>query len=207
MSKSKSGIAGAGGMATALLASVCCIGPVVAAAVGIGSVGIVSWIEPIRPLLIVVTFGAIGYGFYGAYRKQPTCQDGSCEVPGSRTTTRMIMWGAAIFAALALTFPYYSAALFGGGEAAAQEVRTTATRDQTAATCSMKITGMTCAGCEHHVKSVLKEVDGVKDASASAETGSATVSYDPTKVGPEVFGPLVTDKTGYKAEICEAPKG
>ena len=48
-----------------------------------------------------------------------------------------------------------------------------------------------------------KSVEGVKDCKASYKTGTAAVTYDPSKTTPEAIATVITTKTGYKAA---APK-
>nr|WP_284033221.1 heavy-metal-associated domain-containing protein [Halobaculum sp. DT31] len=45
-------------------------------------------------------------------------------------------------------------------------------------TTTMRITGMTCGGCEDSVEAALEGVDGVADASADHESGEAVVDGD-----------------------------
>ena len=51
----------------------------------------------------------------------------------------------------------------------------------------MKVTGMTCSGCEAAVKIAAKQIDGVKDAKASYAKGTAEVTYDSAKTSPDAI--------------------
>lgn len=99
-----------------------------------------------------------------------------------------------ILAGLVLTF-----ALMTAGQGIAQ------TKGGQPASCTLKITGMTCGGCEGAVKMAAKSVNGVKSVTASYETGKATVTYDPSKTSPEAIAKVVTDKSGFKAEVIREP--
>ena len=66
--------------------------------------------------------------------------------------------------------------------------------------CTLKVAGMTCAGCEAAVKIAAKSVNGVKDVKASYDKANADVTYDPSKTTPEAIAKVITDKTGFKAE-------
>jgi copper chaperone CopZ len=46
----------------------------------------------------------------------------------------------------------------------------------------LRVTGMTCGGCENAVKRVLSMVDGVSSATASHKDKEVRVVYDPAKV-------------------------
>ncbi len=53
----------------------------------------------------------------------------------------------------------------------------------------------------------LKKVDGVEDAEASYEAGSATVTFDPNVTSPTEFIAELTRLTGFTAEVVETRKG
>ena len=71
------------------------------------------------------------------------------------------------------------------------------------ATCTLKVTGMTCGGCESAVKIAAKRVDGVKAVTASAKSGTAEISYDPSKTSPEAIAKAVTTDSGFKATVLK----
>ena len=68
---------------------------------------------------------------------------------------------------------------------------------------SMKVTGMTCSGCEAAVKIAAKQIDGVTNATASYATGTAEVTYDPAKTSPEAIAKAIALKTGYKTTVAK----
>ena len=65
--------------------------------------------------------------------------------------------------------------------------------------CTLKVTGMTCAGCEAAVKIAAKSVAGVTAVAASYAKGTAEVTYDPAKTTPVAVAKVIAVKTGYKA--------
>jgi copper chaperone CopZ len=69
--------------------------------------------------------------------------------------------------------------------------------------CTMKVTGMTCAGCEAAVKIAAKQIAGVKDAKASYAKGTAEVTYDSAKTSPDTIAKAIALKTGYKTEVAK----
>ncbi len=52
---------------------------------------------------------------------------------------------------------------------------------------TLKVTGMTCMGCENAVKRVLKQVKGVDEVAASHQHGTVDVTYDADQANPEIF--------------------
>ena len=72
--------------------------------------------------------------------------------------------------------------------------------------CTLKVTGMTCAGCEAAVRMAARSVDGVTDVKVSYAKGNAEVTFDPSKTTPGAIAKVVTDKSGFKAEPVEQQK-
>lgn len=52
-------------------------------------------------------------------------------------------------------------------------------------TVTLRIKGMTCAGCTIATRKVLERLDGVAKADVSYATKTAVVTYDPAKVTPQ----------------------
>jgi mercuric ion transport protein len=95
----------------ALAASVCCIGPVLAATFGLTSLAALAKYERFRPIFGAGTVLFLGAAFYMTYRKQPAdeCEPGTlCAVPAVHSVNRIILWIAAVVAAIVLTFPTWS---------------------------------------------------------------------------------------------------
>jgi copper chaperone CopZ len=69
--------------------------------------------------------------------------------------------------------------------------------------CTIKVTGMTCSGCEAAVRIAAKQVEGVTDAKASYKEGTAEVSYNSSKTSPDAIAKAIASKTGYKTEVVK----
>ena len=96
-----------GSVIVATAASVCCIGPVVAAVLGAGALGAASTrFEPYRPWFLGLTMILLGIGFVSAYRREPECADDSCAQP-SRRTAKIVLWISVVLVGLLAGFPYY----------------------------------------------------------------------------------------------------
>jgi Cu+-exporting ATPase len=65
-------------------------------------------------------------------------------------------------------------------------------------TCALDIGGMTCASCVGRVEKALKKLDGVRDARVNLATETATVDFDPRRVGSGDFDRVVR-AAGYTA--------
>ncbi len=62
---------------------------------------------------------------------------------------------------------------------------------------NLKVTGMTCGGCEKAVSKKFNSLDGVSAVKASSKNGAVSVSYDPDKVS---YDALVATLKGSKFE-------
>lgn len=104
-------LAGVGGIAAAFLGSLCCVGPLLFVAFGVGA-GFATAFEPLRPLFGVLMLAAFAVGFntvYGRPARKVACAPGEvCSVPRSRTRDKLILWGAAVLALALWTFPSWS---------------------------------------------------------------------------------------------------
>ncbi len=108
----------AGGLLAAFLASICCIGPVVFAALGVGvgatgvladTAGLLKVLLPYRPLLIGLTMVFLGCSFYFSYRK-PAIGNAACQtcVPVSGACpNRLLLWVIAGLAVALVLAPYW----------------------------------------------------------------------------------------------------
>jgi len=71
----------------------------------------------------------------------------------------------------------------------------------------LKITGLTCAGCNSHLSTLLSETPGIIDNSVAYPGDIAVIQYDPEKVKADEIITIIEEKTSYKAEVQkEKPK-
>ena len=103
-------MAATGSVVSGILASACCIGPLVFALLGISGAAFAQGFEPLRPYLLVVTYALLGGAFYFTYRpQQAACgPGGACEMPRTNRVGKGMLWIAAIIVVLATTFPWYA---------------------------------------------------------------------------------------------------
>ncbi len=191
-----------GGIITALLASLCCITPVLAVLGGLGGIATTfSFLEPFRPYLIGLTIFVLGYAFHKAYKpKRNNDIECACETNDKPKfiNSKKFLWIITAVSALLITFPYYSKALFPSGS---QNIVIVQSNNIVKA--KLNIEGMTCTGCEESVNYALKSEAGVVSATSSYKTGIAYVEYDQSKVGPEQLKKAVEEKVGYKVKTIK----
>lgn len=180
-------------LASAGLASVCCIGPLVLTGLGLGSLGLAAGLTQYRLLFLVLTAIVLAAGFYFSYRKRPVaCADGKCEMRSGSRTMKAALWTVTALAAAMATFPSWSTWVLTGGPAAAPAG---------AHTLSVKVSGMDCAACTVAIKKSVEKVPGVYSASVDFDEQRATVITD-GKADPQAVLKAVA-AAGYKAEIMK----
>ncbi len=203
--KTRVGLLGA--IIGAVAASICCVGPLVLLALGVGGAWVSSLtvLEPYRPFLILITLSFLGYAFYRVYRKPEAeeCEDGSyCANPKSDRINKISLWIVTVLVLGLIAFPYVvptGTAAFSSRQIS-QHQQPVPTKQVV-----LKVNGMTCKGCVLTVNKSLKKLPGVLNASITLKPPRATVEYDPTKVTPEQMIRATTD-AGYPASILETER-
>ena len=102
----------AGGILGAILASSCCIVPLVLVTVGVSGawIGNLTALEPYKPYFATDTVVHTGFGFWHVYFKpKPACEDGTyCGRPESSRLTKTALWLATVLVLLAITINYWA---------------------------------------------------------------------------------------------------
>jgi len=108
----KRGWLAAGGLLGAILASSCCIVPLVLVTVGISGawIGNLTALLPYKPIFTVISLGLIGLGFWYVYfRQKPACEEDSfCARPQSSLLTKTALWAATLLVTLSATITWWA---------------------------------------------------------------------------------------------------
>lgn len=99
----------------AIGASLCCIGPLVLLALGVGGTWIsnLAALEPYRPVFVGITLVFLFLAFRKLYLVPRQCAPGdACAIPGTLRNQRIIFWVVSVLLIALLTFPYYGLAFF-----------------------------------------------------------------------------------------------
>lgn len=102
----------AGGALGALLASSCCILPLLLISLGVSGawIGSLTVLEPFKPVFIGVAAIFIAAGFWHVYfRKAESCEEGTaCARPDSARLTKAALWISTVLVLLAATIDYWA---------------------------------------------------------------------------------------------------
>ncbi|GIV26959.1 MAG: hypothetical protein KatS3mg027_0773 [Bacteroidia bacterium] len=184
---------------TAFAASLCCITPVLSMIAGIGGIASTfSWLEPVRPFLIGITALVLGFAWYQKLKPRAemacVCED---EEKPSFFQTKTFLGLVTAFAILMLSFPYYSHIFY---PKTSEKVIVVSSENIVEA--DFEIAGMTCKGCEEHVKHAVTQLPGFVSAEANHKTGKAVVKFDKTQTNLDRVIAAI-NATGYKVVKSE----
>lgn len=103
----------AGGIVGAILASSCCILPLLFLSLGVGGawMGNLTALAPYQPIFTLITFGFLGYGYYLVYWKpDANCAAGeSCARPVPRRIVKTALIAATLLVLAAMVVQYIPA--------------------------------------------------------------------------------------------------
>lgn len=187
-----------GSTLAALLASLCCLGPLLLGGVGLGA-ALVATFAPLRPYFLVASGILLAAGFYFVYRRPKpaeACAGETCAPEsGPRRLAKPLLWLATLVVAALAFFPSYGVKLV-GKPAAAAPIPSSATLQAA----ELKITGMDCPVCAGLIQRKLLETPGVVKAEVRYPEDTATVQFNPSQTDT---GKLIAavNETGYKAAV------
>jgi mercuric ion transport protein len=97
-----------GGLA-AVLASACCLGPLILVSIGLSGawIGQLTRLEPFRPWFLAVSVIALVFAYRRIFRPVAACAPGEvCAVPSVRRAYRRLFWIVVTLVLVAFGFPY-----------------------------------------------------------------------------------------------------
>lgn len=182
-----------GGFLSALAASLCCIGPLVAAVAGAGSFVAAASFERWRPVFLGVTVALLALAWVLTLRaRRGACADAACATPrASRWSLGVLIFSTVVAGAVAL-FPQLAQTAFGRPLIASST-------PADARVLRVRIPSMDCAACAVGITGTLERVSGIRSAVVHYATKEAEVYYDPKVISATAVIAKI-DATGFKAE-------
>jgi len=179
------------GILSAILASTCCIGPLLLVAIGVGSGAV--WVGRYHWFFIIGAIAVLIWA-WAKYLREKTVCDCEHKAMGGRLSailTLLITTALVIgFAGLNIS-RYVFGSLPPGAESRLPNGLSRVV---------VSVHGLSCVTCEIPVRHALRRIDGVKAIYVSAGTKTATVEYEPVKTNPEQLVAAI-NSTGYRASL------
>jgi len=186
---------------SALMASACCLPPLLLLAFSIGSATAGAalaryhwWFLGAGVILLTVSWVLF-------VRERRSCKTDCCKRPvNTRLTIASLIFGTLVvggFAANAI-YPY-----LGLAEKTEAKIERAVAREPSSQIAVIPIEGMTCITCEVHVEKVLTSHPGIKSADASTTNANAVVAFDPAQTTIQDIAAAIQSQTGYQAKLPE----
>jgi len=180
------------GILSALVASLCCVGPLVLVLLGLGTLGLGAFFGRYHWWFLFGAMGILAFAWRAYLKERGRCQAARCEMAQGKPA-KWTLTLATLVVALFVGLNLYTYA----SQSAAHSPQQSSSAG-TSASVAIPVEGMTCFTCELTVESSLKRLPGVQSADARVKEQAAYVSYDPAKVQVEELVAAI-NKTGYKA--------
>jgi mercuric ion transport protein len=178
------------GILAAVLGSICCVGPSLLIAIGLGTGAAV--LGRCHRFFIGGAIAVLAWAWVKHFREKTEC---ACEHPPMKgrgiSMFTLILASGIVLAFIGLNLRSYA---FAGPPP------TTPTANTNLQRVVIPVEGMTCATCEIVVRHALRRIEGVKSVDVSAATKTATVDYEPMKANPEKLVETI-NSTGYHASL------
>lgn len=180
------------GILSAILGSICCIGPLLLIALGLGTgaaaIGRYHW------FFVTGAIAVLAWAWVKHFREKTRCACEHRPMDGRRISLFTLLVASVIVLAFAgLNIRSYA---FAGPPPVTPIANANLQR------VVIPVEGMSCATCEVAVRSALKRVNGVASAHVSVATKNATVDYDPAKTNPDQIVAAI-NSTGYRALLTQ----
>lgn len=196
----KRGKAGTLGTLSAVFASACCGVPLVLIALGLGGLGLGSFLGTYHWHFTLAGALLLAAAWFVFLREKARLGAVGAEIRNARLTPALL----AVATAAVLGFGGLNVASALGLGSKAREVRTASSGSSgELAQVVLPVKGMTCVTCEWGIEKALGKLEGVVEAKASASEQKVLVRYEPGKVTLERMIEAV-DSTGYKASMPDA---
>lgn len=181
------------GLLSAMLASICCVGPILLVLVGLGSLGVGALLSRYHWWFIGAAMLLLSVAWRSYLKEAAHCRATSCQMARGKTTRTVLTMASlvvAIFVGLNLA-TYASHSRQPGA-------RIVSSGHGRLASVVIPVEGMTCFTCERTVEATLKGLPGVRSADAKVKDAAAYVQYDAAQVSLDELIAAI-NKTGYRA--------
>jgi mercuric ion transport protein len=189
--------AGSFGILSAGFASACCGLPLLLVALGLGGLGLGSFIGAYHVYFVGAGVVLLAVAWFVFLREKKRLYAAGREIRNAGKTAAILGLATVAVAGFGALNLYSSLGL---GDKAAEVARATpGPSSGDTAQAALEVEGMTCFTCEITVEKALGSLTGIINAKASASAGKVLVRYRPGRVTFDQMREAI-DRTGYKAK-------
>ena len=181
------------GILASVLGSVCCVGPLLFVAIGLGSgavfVGRYHW------FFLIAGIAVLTWAWAKYLREKTICDCEHKPTAGRRSGLFTLLVATLLVLGFAgLNISRY--VLAGPPVVLPTQMQLASGLNRIV----VSVDRLSCVACEIPVRHALRRIDGVKSVDVNAATKTATVDYEPAKVNPEQLVAAI-NSTGYHASL------
>jgi mercuric ion transport protein len=183
----------------AVLASSCCLGPLLLSALGIGGLGVFGWVGGLRPYLLGVTAAMLASAFYLTYRRPKPAAYEACGCPPSRSRRfpKIALWESTGLVVLLSLAPSLVARVTEHGAAPLSS---------TARIAVVHVEGMDCEACAAPMRKALAKVGGFQRLDLDLKKQTVSIAYELGPGRPDAYVQAI-DRLGYEARLLPSNAG
>jgi mercuric ion transport protein len=177
-------------ISSAIIGSICCIGPIASALVGIGAGAFFAKFSTLRTPFMIIAIASIGFGFYRVYfrGREILCEDGKCEVKTPTKFSKVSLWLATVIVIFLLIFPNIT-----NMKSANANLPTEAELSNVI----IKVQDLDCESCFYPIRTLLEEKGGIYRLSPDFSRQELEVGFDPKKIKVSDIISLINE-AGFK---------
>ncbi|MBI3319993.1 MAG: heavy-metal-associated domain-containing protein [Candidatus Omnitrophica bacterium] len=161
------------GLFAALMASVCCVTPLVLVLLGLGGLGIGAVLGRFHWWFLFAAIVLLTADWRAYFRERGRCRATGCTMSHQKAT-QTVLGTASIIVAAFVGLNLYT---YAGQQTAPLHQPA----NSKLASIVLPVEGMTCLTCELTIESSLKKLPGVEDVDARVATQSVWVRYNPAR--------------------------
>lgn len=180
---------------SAIFASLCCTGPILLGILGATTAISFTWIEVLRPYLIVFALFSLSIAFWQTSKRKIAIDCCSIEEQKRKKQIRRSLWVIVPITLFFLAFP----------NMLQSSDSTAVSKEQDQRLLSYDVEGMTCSGCAVGLESTLSSTEGIDQCKVSFETKEMICVVQPETLKKNKLEAFVLE-LGYKLVDKEANK-
>ncbi len=187
------------GAFSAILASACCLGPLLLIVLGLGSLGLGAAIGRYHWFFLAAGASILVFAWVKHLKEKVRCDCERRPMAGRKASLYSLL------AASALVAFFMGVNIFGYAFRAPSSSPSISLRNDVQEV-TLRVEGVSCVTCEWAVELALKDLPGVLSAEANVGTRSARVFFEPSKVAKEALVWAV-NQAGYRARLATSSSG
>ncbi|MBI2839080.1 MAG: methyltransferase domain-containing protein [Acidobacteria bacterium] len=192
----------AGSLFAAFTSSLCTIGPLVFASLGLGGFAAGAWFAAHRPYFLTAAAAMLALGFYFAYAGSSGA--GACLADDTairiRKRTRPALWIGGALVILLGAFPQYATRFLGGDIAVPTQNSPHNGQAGEVRTITFHVEGVECDVTAADCKRIAATNPAVLNAVVDYRAKTATISFDPSRTSAQKLAEELT-KAGFRARL------